>query len=223
MNKIFCVEDDSNIRELISYTLSSVGFEVESFESAGRFFSRIEEEIPNLVLLDIMLPDTDGIEILQTLRNNPRTRDICVILLTAKSERMDKIRGLDMGADDYITKPFDILELISRVKALLRRASTSCPAEVITFGEITLDNHKRSVCISGSEISLTFKEYELLNMLMSAGGNVVSREKIIYEIWGTDFEGESRTLDVHIRTLRQKLGQAGNHIETVRNVGYKIG
>ncbi len=224
MNTVFCIEDDSNIRELIEYTLSSGGFEVEGFECAKDFFERIENCLPDLVLLDIMLPDTDGMEILQNLRANTRTKDILVIMLTAKSERMDKIRGLDMGADDYITKPFDVLELISRVKALLRRANKSClNSNLITFEEISIDNQKRCVYVSGKEIFLTFKEYELLHMLLVARGNVVSRESIILKIWGTDFEGESRTLDVHIRTLRQKLGNSGNHIETVRNVGYKIG
>ena len=224
MSTVYCVEDDSNIRELIEYTLSSAGFKVEGFECAKDCFSKIESEIPDLILLDIMLPDMDGMEILRTLREKTKTKDICVILLTAKSERMDKIRGLDMGADDYITKPFDVLELISRVKALLRRATSSQSKEgLINFGEITVDNQKRSVFVKDKEITLTYKEYELLYMLLAAKGNVVSRESIISKIWGTDFEGESRTLDVHIRTLRQKLMEAGNHVETVRNVGYKIG
>jgi len=224
MSIIYCVEDDSNIRELIEYTLSSAGFKVEGFECAKDFFKAMNTAVPDLVLLDIMLPDTDGMEILQNIRSDNHTKDICVIMLTAKSERMDKIRGLDMGADDYITKPFDVLELISRVKALLRRASSSAEnSNCITFEEITLDTKKRSVCVSGNEVTLTYKEYELLHMLLDAKGNVVSRESIISKIWGTDFEGESRTLDVHIRTLRQKLCEAGTHIETVRNVGYKIG
>lgn len=224
MNTIYCVEDDSNIRELIEYTLSSTGFSVEGFECAKDFFEKIKVKLPDLILLDIMLPDKDGMEILNILRNDPKTKDICIILLTAKSERMDKIRGLDMGADDYITKPFDVLELISRVKALLRRANTSTNGKgLITFENITIDNQKRSVSVDGNEVTLTYKEYELLHMLLVAKGNVVSRETIISKIWGTDFEGESRTLDVHIRTLRQKLAEAGNHIETVRNVGYKIG
>ena len=224
MNTIYCVEDDSNIRELIEYTLSSTGFEVEGFECAKDFFEKIKVQLPDLILLDIMLPDKDGMEILSILRNDPQTKDICIILLTAKSERMDKIRGLDMGADDYITKPFDVLELISRVKALLRRANTSANSKgLITFENIAVDDQKRSVSVNGKEITLTYKEYELLHMLLVAKGNVVSRETIISKIWGTDFEGESRTLDVHIRTLRQKLSEAGNHIETVRNVGYKIG
>ena len=224
MNTVYCVEDDTNIRELIEYTLSSSGFSVKAFECAKDFFTQLNTAVPDLTLLDIMLPDMDGMEILKVLRKDPRTQNICVIMLTAKSERMDKIRGLDMGADDYITKPFDVLELISRVKALLRRASSSSKeTNQICFEEITLDNSKRNVCVSGREIVLTFKEYELLHMLLTAKGTVVSRESIITKIWGTDYEGESRTLDVHIRTLRQKLCEAGKHIETVRNVGYKIG
>lgn len=224
MNTVYCVEDDANIRELITYTLSSAGFDVKGFECAKDFFRVMKEKPANLVLLDIMLPDTDGTEILRILRNDPSTRNICVIFLTAKSERMDKIRGLDMGADDYITKPFDVLELISRVRALLRRTQTDVSAEPsIVSGDISMDTKKRSVTVKDEEVNLTFKEFELLYMLMTAKGNVVSRESIISKIWGTDFEGESRTLDVHIRTLRQKLGCSGNQIETVRNVGYKIG
>ncbi len=219
MSRIFCVEDDRNIRELIEYTLKSAGFEVCGFENGAGFFEAIKEG-PDLVLLDIMLPDMDGMEILRRIRADKDTEELPVILLTAKSGRMDKIRGLDSGADDYITKPFDVLELISRVKALLRRSHA---AETLAFRELSLVPAKRKVCVGAEEISLTYKEYELLLMLMRAEGKVVPRERIIGEIWGMDFEGESRTLDVHIRTLRQKLGAAGEYVETVRNVGYKIG
>ena len=224
MNKIFCVEDDPNIRELISYTLTSSDFDVESFENGALFFERIQKEMPDLVLLDIMLPDMDGMEILKRLREDERTKHIFVILLTAKSERMDKIRGLDLGADDYITKPFDVLELISRVKAVLRRTAKVSTVEetILTCGQLTIDTNRHSVLSDGKEVCLTYKEFELLKMLMEANGNAVTREKIITEIWETDFEAESRTLDVHIRTLRQKLGDAGSYIETVRNVGYKL-
>ncbi len=224
MNTVFCVEDDANIRELISYTLTSAGFEVESFENGNAFFKRLSVQTPDVVLLDIMLPDMDGMEILKKLRSDESKNNVCVIMLTAKSERMDKIRGLDTGADDYMTKPFDVLELISRVKAILRRTQRkSEDTHELCFDQIRLDHKKRVVYVSDTEISLTYKEYELLHMLMAAKGDVVTRETIISKIWGTDFEGESRTLDVHIRTLRQKLGEAGNHIDTVRNVGYKIG
>lgn len=224
MHTVYCVEDDQNIRELIEYTLTSTGFEVFGFENANDFFTQLKILKPNLILLDIMLPDMDGMEILKSLRFNPETKNLPVIMLTAKSERMDKIKGLDCGADDYITKPFDVLELISRIKAVLRRSGT-VEAEVaeISYEEIRLDHNKRLVFVNNKEVALTYKEFELLHMLLTAGGNVVPREKIVLAVWGTDFEGESRTLDVHIRTLRQKLGKAGNHIETVRNVGYKIG
>lgn len=224
MNTVFCVEDDANIRELIEYTLSATGFCVECFENAGGFFERLNVKKPDVILLDIMLPDTDGMEILKQLRSDSSKDGICIIMLTAKSERMDKLKGLDMGADDYITKPFDVLELISRIKAVLRRSHReNAPADCLGAGSIRLNLKKRTVFAGGTEISLTYKEYELLHMLIKAKGSVVPREAIIRDIWGTDFEGESRTLDVHIRTLRQKLGDAGSIIDTVRNVGYKIG
>lgn len=223
MSRIFCVEDDSNIRELIEYTLSSSDFEVETFENGASFFERLSVQKPDAVLLDIMLPDMDGTQILRELRSNEATSSTAIILITAKSERMDKIRGLDMGADDYITKPFDVLELISRVRAVLRRTTgyenTNCETEL---GNIRINSQKRIVYVNSEEINLTYKEFELLYMLMSAKGAVVTRESIISKIWGTNFEGESRTLDVHIRTLRQKLGEEGSRIDTVRNVGYKI-
>lgn len=223
MSTIYCVEDDSNIRELIEYTLSSAGFEVTSCESGTVFFEKLKENHPDAILLDIMLPDTDGMEILKKLRMNKDYDGTGIIMLTAKSERMDKIRGLDTGADDYITKPFDVLELISRVKAVLRRSSPhNIPSELV-WKDIRLDHNKRIVYVNDNVVTLTYKEYELLYKLLSAKGNVITRESLVSEIWGTDFEGESRTLDVHIRTLRQKLGEAGNYIDTVRNVGYKIG
>ena len=223
MNRVFCVEDDSGIRELIEYTLSSTGFEVQCFENGACFFEALESSLPDIVLLDIMLPDIDGMEILRTLRSDKRYDSIPAILLTAKSERMDKIKGLDSGADDYITKPFDVLELISRIKAVLRRTRLVCTdTDVLEHGLVRLDNKKHIVLVEGNEINLTFKEYEILYMLLSASGGVVTRDSIISRVWGTDFEGESRTLDVHMRTLRQKLGVAGNCIETVRNVGYRI-
>lgn len=224
MSKVFCVEDDANIRELIEYTLQSTGFEVKSFENGKKFFDALKNESADLVLLDIMLPDMDGMEILKKLRTSDSTKNIAVILLTAKSERMDKIRGLDSGADDYITKPFDILELISRIKAVLRRnVKLQNDSDTITYKELCLNTKKRMVSVAGADVQLTYKEYELLLMLLNAKGDVVSREAIISAIWDTEFEGESRTLDVHIRTLRQKLGIAGNYIDTVRNVGYKVG
>ncbi len=220
---IFCVEDDTNIRELIEYTLTSTGFEAKSFECGKDFFEALKTNIPSLILLDIMLPDADGIEILKNLRSLKKFADVPVIMLTAKSERMDKIKGLDSGADDYITKPFDVLELISRVKAVLRRYTPNqAKSAVLERAGIKLDTKKHIVYSNGKEVLLTLKEYNLLNMLLEAQGDVVRRENIISTVWETFFEGESRTLDVHIRTLRQKLGETGNAIETVRNVGYRI-
>ena len=222
MSMIYCVEDDNSIRGLVEYTLRSSGFEVKGFENGSDFFEILEKSIPDLVLLDIMLPDTDGMEILKIIRQRKEFCTIPVIMLTAKSERMDKIMGLDGGADDYITKPFDVLELVSRVKAVLRR-SDSHKQDTVIYKDINLNYETRRVTVSGEDIILTYKEFELLYLLMSDIGMVYSREKLMNEIWGTDFEGESRTVDVHIRTLRQKLKTAGKYIITVRNVGYKIG
>lgn len=224
MSIVYCVEDDSNIRELIEYTLHSVGFEVCGFENGADFFEGLKTKRPDIVLLDIMLPDTDGLEILKIIRNQYSNSDIPVIMLTAKSERMDKIRGLDLGADDYISKPFDILELISRIKAVLRRTEPSSKnSSVFVYKNLKLNHDKRLAYVNDIPVQLTYKEYELLYMLLKAEGNVVTRESMIANVWNTDFEGESRTLDVHIRSLRQKLGDAGGYIDTVRNVGYKVG
>lgn len=220
---IYCVEDDANIRELIEYTLKSADFQVRGFECGRDFFAALREARADLVLLDIMLPDTDGMEILQTLRSNSGTANLPVIMLTARSQRMDKIKGLDGGADDYITKPFDVLELISRVRAVLRRGGDQPAAVQSAYGEIAMDHGKHTVTVAGSQVILTLKEYELLSILLANLGSVVPRERIVAEVWGVDYEGESRTLDVHIRSLRRKLGAAGDYIETVRGVGYKIG
>ncbi len=224
MTMIYCVEDDANIRELIEYTLTSAGFSVRGFESGGDFFSSLAVALPDLILLDIMLPDTDGMEILQRLRRRANTAALPVIMLTARSQRMDKIKGLDGGADDYITKPFDVLELISRVRAVLRRSGDTIVAEgEVSYKGICLNRSKHIVTVAGNEVALTFKEYELLSILLDNLGCVVPRERIVAEVWGMDYEGESRTLDVHIRSLRRKLGAAGDCIETVRSVGYKVG
>ncbi len=222
MNKVFCVEDDSNIRELIAYTLTSSGFEVETFETCAAFYKRIKSCVADIVLLDIMLPDKDGMEILKELRQNPNTKNLPVILLTAKSGQMDKIKGLDSGADDYITKPFDILELVSRINAVLRRAGKNEKDDSLEYNGLVINNKSRKITAEGAEIVLTYKEFELLQYLVANKGIVLSRYKIMDEIWGTDFEGETRTVDVHIRTLRQKLGKYGEYIQTVRNVGYKV-
>lgn len=222
MEKIFCVEDDLNIRELVVYALKSRGYDAEGFKDAKDFFARLAEEQPDLVLLDIMLPDEDGLSILKKIRNNPTTKYLPVIMLTAKSTEYDKVLGLDSGADDYLTKPFGVLELLSRVKAILRRVNTSTN-KCLTVGNITLDPQKRSTYVNDEPVELTFKEFELLSFLMQNEGIVLSRDKIMEVVWGFDYEGESRTVDVHINTLRQKLGESGSYIRTVRGVGYKIG
>ena len=224
MTMIYCVEDDANIRELIEYTLVSAGFSVRGFECGKDFFAALKAALPDLILLDIMLPDTDGMEILQMLRHSGNTAALPVIMLTARSLQMDKIKGLDSGADDYITKPFDVLELISRVRAVLRRSGiAAADTPQLEYKEISMNHNKHLVTVAGSPVILTFKEYELLGILLSNLGSVVPRERIVAEVWGMDYEGESRTLDVHIRSLRRKLGAAGDYIETVRSVGYKIG
>lgn len=221
--EIFSVEDDGDIRELIEYTLKTAGFEVRGFEGGAELFEALESARPQLILLDIMLSGTDGMKILKQLREKSATADIPVIMVTAKSDRLDKVRGLDCGADDYVTKPFDILELIARIKAVLRRSKAKQnTAEVLECGEIEADLPQRRITVSGNEITLTYKEFELLVFLMENKGKVVTRTTLLDKIWNTDFEGESRTVDVHIRTLRQKLGAAGELIETVRNVGYRM-
>lgn len=220
MEKIYIVEDDVNILEIESYALSGNGYEVEGFEKACDFFERVREELPDLVMLDIMLPDMDGLTVLKKLRKDIRTSRLPVIIVTAKATEIDTVRGLDLGADDYLTKPFGVMELISRVRALLRRSGIDKREERYVLGSIVLSSDERSCTVSGEKIELTFKEFELLYILMKNAGIVLKREVLMDRVWGTDFEGESRTLDMHIKTLRQKLGDEGTHIQTVRNVGY---
>ncbi len=222
MAVIYIVEDDVNIREIERYALKNSGYEVEEFESSLDFFKRIKERVPTLILLDIMLPDEDGLEILTKLRADKGTAGIPVMMVTAKASEMDKVKGLDTGADDYITKPFGVMELISRVKALLRRAANSQEESLLQYGEIVIDNDKHAITVGGRSCELTFKEFELLKYLMINKGIVLSRDKIMNQVWGFDYEGESRTVDMHIKTLRQKLGEAGSCIKTVRNVGYMV-
>lgn len=220
---IFIVEDDIDIREMESYALRSSGFEVEPCGSGAELFEKLEGAEPKLILLDIMLPGEDGLSILSRLRAGEKTADAPVIMVTAKTSEIDKVRGLDQGADDYITKPFGVMELVSRVKALLRRAAPKeAEHEKLVSGAIVMDSDKRSVTVDGQEIELTFKEYELLYALMSNKGAVQSREKLISTVWGYDFAGETRTVDMHVKTLRQKLGESGRSIVTVRNVGYRM-
>jgi two-component system alkaline phosphatase synthesis response regulator PhoP len=223
MDKILVVEDDENIRELVVYALNSNGFEAIGFEKGGDFFSHLKISLPRLILLDVMLPEENGINILKKLKREDATQKIPVIMLTAKSGEYDKVKGLDLGADDYITKPFSILELIARIKAVLRRSAAKETDEVLAWANISLDVKKRKIKVDEKTITLTYKEFELLQYLLRNQGMVLSRDKIIEQIWGFEFEGESRTIDMHIKTLRQKLGGAGALIETVRGIGYKLG
>ena len=220
MALIYAVEDDKNILEIEMFALKNSGYQVEGFETAHDFYKKLEKQIPDLVLLDVMLPDEDGLEIVGTLRKRPETRKMPIIMVTAKSAEIEKVKGLDAGADDYLTKPFGVMELIARVKAILRR--TVEEDKFLSVGDVYVDDEKRTVYVHGEPCTLTYKEYELLKLLLHHSGVVVSREIILDRVWGIDFEGESRTLDMHIRTLRQKLGEAGAMIRTVRNVGYMI-
>lgn len=221
---IYYVEDDTSIRELVLYALKTAEFQVMGFENAASFYKSMKEQQPDLILLDIMLPDEDGVSILKKLKSRPDTENIPVIMMTAKSSEYDKVLGLDSGADDYITKPFGVMELISRVKAVIRRSDRSkgSAGEVLKIGELVLDEQKHEVYARGQEVSLTFKEFELLSYLMKNRGLVLSRDKILNTIWNYEYEGESRTVDVHIGSLRQKLGTCGDFIKTIRGIGYKI-
>lgn len=220
MALIYILEDDRNIREIEEIALKNADYEVVSFETAAEFGKRLKEKVPDLLLLDLMLPDADGLRLVTQLRQNVMTMSLPIIMVTAKTTEIDKVRGLDSGADDYLTKPFSVMELISRVKALLRRSMKGLKERVITIGEISLDVERRKVTVAGERCELTYKEYELLKLLMNNAGIVTPREEILSKVWETDFEGESRTIDMHIKTLRQKLGSSANRIKTVRNVGY---
>lgn len=219
MALIYVVEDDKNIREIEVFALKNAGYEIKDFEYARDFYEEMERKKPDIVLLDIMLPDEDGLEIVRKLRSNKETKDISIILVTAKTSEIDKVRGLDIGADDYMVKPFGVMELISRVKALLRRSNKN-EEKVLRIGAVCLDEERHMVTVDDVPCELTYKEYELLKLLMSNAGIVTPRDMILDKIWGTDFEGESRTLDMHIKTLRQKLRDSSSMIKTVRNVGY---
>ena len=221
MSVIYIVEDDSDIREIETIALRNSGYQVQAFETAKELYRKINESIPDLVLLDVMLPDESGYDIVKKIRKNPTTKRLPVIMVTAKTQEIDMIKGLDDGADDYIKKPFSIMELISRVKALLRRTE-SVEAKLLVLDELRIDHERHAVYVEEKLVELTFKEYELLRLLVSNAGVVMSRENIMIHVWGTDFEGESRTVDMHIKTLRQKLGNSGARIKTVRNVGYVI-
>jgi two-component system alkaline phosphatase synthesis response regulator PhoP len=221
---IYCVEDDDNIRELVVYTLDSTGLPAKGFPGGKEFEAGCAAELPELVLMDIMLPGEDGVSLLKKFRANRDTRDIPVIMVTAKGAEYEKVQALDLGADDYVTKPFGMMELVSRIKAVLRRTGRNAKNDDIELkvDDITMDVKRHRVLVDGNEVVLTLKEFELLKKLMMNTEVVMTRERLLEDIWGYDFDGETRTVDVHVRTLRQKLGRAGDHIETVRGVGYKI-
>lgn len=219
---IYVLEDDSNIREIEAFSLKNSGYHIVEFECAKDFFTKVKEKVPDLIVLDIMLPDEDGLSIVKKLRSKNDTKRIPVIMVSAKTTELDKVKGLDVGADDYLTKPFGIMELISRVKALLRRSQPKEDDKFLILGGIFVDGEKRAVYVNDEACELTFKEFELLKLLIINSGIALSRSVIMDRIWGVDFEGESRTLDMHIKTLRQKLGGEGSRIKTVRNVGYRI-
>lgn len=221
---IYCVEDERNIRELIVYTLESSGYTAKGMETGRELYANLDKKLPSLILLDIMLPGEDGMEILHKLKNSEVTKEIPVIMVTAKGAEYDKVLGLDTGADDYITKPFGMMEFISRVRAVLRRTGREEKnQEMMEHGKLQIMVRQHQVLVDGKKVMLTLKEFELLKYLMENQGIVLSRDSLLGHVWGYDFDGETRTVDVHVRTLRQKLGASGDLIETVRGVGYRIG
>ena len=219
---IFCVEDDSGIRALMIYTLNSAGFEARGLVCGDELFEALQTKTPELIMLDIMLPGDDGITILKHLRSNPATADIPVIMATAKGTEYDKVIGLDLGADDYLAKPFGMMEMVSRVKAVLRRAKPKDDAKVLQIGDLIMNAGEHTVTVKGERIQLTLKEYELLKKFMDNPGRAFTRDQLMESVWGGDFVGETRTVDVHIGTLRTKLGACSDYIETVRGVGYRM-
>ena len=222
---IYLVEDDNSIRELVAYTFNTAGLEAEGFDKPSLFWEALEKRKPDLVLLDVMLPEEDGIQILQKLRQRQDTKKLPVIMLTAKGSEYDKVMGLESGADDYVSKPFGMMELMARVKALLRRTEDLRPAQENRYviGDLTVNQKRHEVLVKGEAVTLTKKEFDMLCYLLENKGMVLTRDQLLNQIWGYDFDGENRTVDVHIRTLRQKLGDCGTYIETIRGIGYKIG
>ena len=220
---IYCVEDDSAIRDIEVYALRSTGFEAEGLENGEQLFEAIAKRVPELIILDVMLPGEDGLEILKRIRFSALTRSVPVIMATARGEEYDKITGLDSGADDYLVKPFGMMEMVSRVRAVLRRSGGGESAQkLLTLGSLALDPASHTVTVNGQAVTLTLKEFEILRTMMAKPGVVFTRDRLLSEVWGTDYDGETRTVDVHIRTLRQKLGDAGALIGTVRGVGYRM-
>ena len=219
---IWCVDDDNTIREIEVYTLTQTGFEAKGFADGLSMLEALKTEQPELIVLDIMMPGMDGMDVLKVIRSKPETRRIPVIMATAKGTEMDKIHGLDTGADDYLVKPFGVMEMVSRIKAVLRRCEPEEVGDILKVAEITLNDKEHTVSVNGEKVALTFKEFELLKMFMSNPGAAFSRDKLLSEIWGIDYLGESRTVDMHIKTLRQKLGESGKRIETVIGIGYRM-
>lgn len=220
---IYCVEDDDNIRELVIYTLETTGLKAQGFAEGGSFMEALAFDTPELILLDIMLPGEDGLSLLKKLKNSAKTKEIPVIMVTAKGAEYDKVVGLDGGADDYVTKPFGMMELVSRIKAVLRRTKKEKEEGQYSVGNLSMDLKKHVVFVDGKQVTLTLKEFELLGRLVQNHNIVLTRDRLLEEVWGYDFDGETRTVDVHVRTLRQKLGSAGDMIQTVRGVGYRLG
>ena len=219
---IYCVEDDASIRELMLYTLRASGYEAEGFEQGRELLDALKRCTPKLIMLDIMLPGMDGIEILKHLRSNPATARIPVIMATAKGTEYDRVLGLDAGADDYLSKPFGMLEMVSRIRAVLRRTEPAEQTQILSMGSLQLDTAAHTVLVSSSRILLTLKEFELLRLFLEHPGRVFTRDQLLERVWGTDYVGESRTVDVHIGTLRTKIGICGEYIQTVRGVGYRM-
>lgn len=219
---IYCVEDDAGIRDIEVYTLQSTGYTAAGFPDGDTFFAAVKKELPELILLDVMLPGQDGVAILRQLKSDPVTRDIPVIMATAKGAEYDKIMTLDLGADDYLVKPFGMMEMVSRVRAVLRRCAPKDTQRVLTLNGLTINLDEHTVTADGNQVVLTNKEFQLLHTLMARPGMVFTRDQLLTDVWGMDFRGETRTVDVHIRTLRQKLGDCGNMIGTVRGVGYRM-
>ena len=222
MSLIYILEDDKNIQEIESYAIKGNGYDVRAFDDAEAFDRGMQEMKPDLLLLDVMLPGEDGLSVLKRLRANNDTKEMPIILVTAKDSEIDTVRGLDLGADDYITKPFGVMELMSRIKAIMRRVKPTSDDVVLKYKNIYLDQDRRICLVDEENVELTFKEYELLRLFLSNLGIVLTREAIMDTVWGMDFAGESRTVDMHIKTLRRKLKEAGSLIITVRNVGYKL-
>lgn len=219
---IYCVEDDGSIRELMVYTLKASGYDAEGFENADGLYGALSKETPQLIMLDIMLPEEDGISILKKLRANAKTAGIPVIMASAKGTEYDKVIGLDLGADDYLAKPFGMMEMVSRVRAVLRRSNADSAPETIKIGRLEMRDAEHKVIAAGAQVQLTLKEYELLRLLMENRGRAYTRDQLLMSVWDSDYFGETRTVDVHIGTLRTKLGECGGYIQTVRGVGYKL-